>query len=288
MENINLYKRALNKWNFIKTFYFKLAIVILFNISYMCFLYFRKGELMNHVSLYFLFFSVMYLAYHILKFVLINFFMNSNKNFTLEKKEIFFFSHVSFFLILLMMNVIVDLNRTVYKKDIFEWVLLFDEFKSVYTIKPISSNTPMTKMVLFDKAKQFIHMSATIGGIEQYTKNLGITDYVYFEIDHPIPVKNRKIFTDNTLHINYQTDPKIIVKTIDGIIKNELVNGNGVIHTVSFKLAQDIKKYSAYSKYMMVSNNRAEILDKLSKSKNTIILIVARFGNTRLLDNIWL
>ena len=120
MENINLYKRALNKWNFIKTFYFKLAIVILFNISYMCFLYFRKGELMNHVSLYFLFFSVMYLAYHILKFVLINFFMNSNKNFTLEKKEIFFFSHVSFFLILLMMNVIVDLNRTVYKKDIFE------------------------------------------------------------------------------------------------------------------------------------------------------------------------
>ena len=164
------------------------------------------------------------------------------------------------------------ISHDFYKKDIFEWVLLFDEFKSVYTIKPISSNTPMTKMVLFDKAKQFIHMSATIGGIEQYTKNLGITDYVYFEIDHPIPVKNRKIFTDNTLHINYQTDPKIIVKTIDGIIKNELVNGNGVIHTVSFKLAQDIKKYSAYSKYMMVSNNRAEILDKLSKSKNTIIL----------------
>ena len=120
MENNNLYKRAINKWNFVKTFYFKLAIVIIFNISYICFLYFRKGELMNHVSLYFLFFSVMYLAYHILKFVLINFFMNSNKNFTLEKKEIFFFSHVSFFLILLMMNVIVDLNRTVYKKDIFE------------------------------------------------------------------------------------------------------------------------------------------------------------------------
>ena len=56
-----------------------------FNISYSCFLYFRKGEMMNHVSLYFLFFSAMYLAYHILKYVLINFFINSNKNFTLEK-----------------------------------------------------------------------------------------------------------------------------------------------------------------------------------------------------------
>ena len=120
MENTNLYKRALNKWNFIKTFYFKLAIVILFNISYMCFLYIRKGELMNHVSLYFLFFSVMYLAYHILKFALMNLFINSFKNLTLEKKEIFFFSHVSFFIILLLMNVLVDLNRTFYNKDIFE------------------------------------------------------------------------------------------------------------------------------------------------------------------------
>ena len=88
MENINLYKRALNKWNFIKTFYFKLAIVILFNISYMCFLYFRKGELMNHVSLYFLFFSVMYLAYHILKFVLMNLFINSFKNLTFLINEL--------------------------------------------------------------------------------------------------------------------------------------------------------------------------------------------------------
>lgn len=120
MENINLYKRALNKWNFVKKFYLKLAIVIIFNISYSCLLYFRKGEMMNHVSLYFLFFSAMYLAYHILKYVLINFFINSNKNFTLEKKEIFFFSHVSLFIILFIMKLVIDLNRTVYNKDIFE------------------------------------------------------------------------------------------------------------------------------------------------------------------------
>ena len=145
MENNNLYKRAINKWNFVKTFYFKLAIVIIFNISYMCFLYFRKGELMNHVSLYFLFFSVMYLAYHILKFVLINFFMNSNKNFTLEKKEIFFFSHVSFFLILLMMNVIVDLNRTVYKKDIFEDYSSFLFWFSIIFIHGIIVFNPFKK-----------------------------------------------------------------------------------------------------------------------------------------------
>ena len=145
MENINLYKRALNKWNFIKTFYFKLAIVILFNISYMCFLYFRKGELMNHVSLYFLFFSVMYLAYHILKFVLMNLFINSFKNLTLEKKEIFFFSHVSFFLILLMMNVIVDLNRTVYKKDIFEDYSSFLFWFSIIFIHGIIVFNPFKK-----------------------------------------------------------------------------------------------------------------------------------------------
>ena len=145
MENINLDKRALNKWNFIKTFYFKLAIVILFNISYMCFLYFRKGELMNHVSLYFLFFSVMYLAYHILKFALMNLFINSFKNLTLEKKEIFFFSHVSFFLILLIMNVIVDLNRTIYNKDIFEDYSSFLFWFSIIFIHGIIVFNPFKK-----------------------------------------------------------------------------------------------------------------------------------------------
>ena len=145
MENNNLYKRAINKWNFVKTFYFKLAIVIIFNISYMCFLYFRKGELMNHVSLYFLFFSVMYLAYHILKFVLMNLFINSFKNLTLEKKEIFFFSHVSFFLILLIMNVIVDLNRTIYNKDIFEDYSSFLFWFSIIFIHGIIVFNPFKK-----------------------------------------------------------------------------------------------------------------------------------------------
>ena len=165
MENNNLYKRAINKWNFVKTFYFKLVIVIIFNISYMCFLYFRKGELMNHVSLYFLFFSVMYLAYHILKFVLINFFMNSNKNFTLEKKEIFFFSHVSFFLILLMMNVIIDLNRTVYKKDIFEDYSSFLFWLGIIAIHGIIVFNPFKK---WDKRK----MAELINKQEENDKKL--------------------------------------------------------------------------------------------------------------------
>ena len=145
MENNNLYKRAINKWNFVKTFYFKLAIVIIFNISYMCFLYFRKGELMNHVSLYFLFFSGLYLAYHILKFILMNLFINSFKNLTLEKKEIFFFSHVSFFLILLIMNVIVDLNRTFYNKDIFEDYSSFLCWFSIILIHGIIVFNPFKK-----------------------------------------------------------------------------------------------------------------------------------------------
>ena len=100
---------------------------------------------MNHVSLYFLFFSVMYLAYHILKFVLMNLFINSFKNLTLEKKEIFFFSHVSFFLILLIMNVIVDLNRTFYNKDIFEDYSSFLFWFSIIFIHGIIVFNPFKK-----------------------------------------------------------------------------------------------------------------------------------------------
>lgn len=159
------------------------------------------------------------------------------------------------------------------KKSEFEFVMTNDPLKNLISFIPISSATPMTNILVFNKAKQFIHMSATIGGVEQYTQNLGISekDYSYFEIDNPIPRKNRPIFIDKMMQINMSTNPKDIAKLVDQIIKEELPNGNGVIHTVSFKLANDIAKNSKYFKHMTVSNNRAEIL-KLLQMKNQIIL----------------
>lgn len=167
----------------------------------------------------------------------------------------------------LVVNKLALLTSKNYKN--YEWVKQVSETK-VIKLVPICSNTPMTNVVLFDKAKQFVHMSATICGVEQYAKNLGVTDYVYISENNYIPVESRTVHVDDSLFINYATDRNKIVAKVDAIVDKE--KGNGVIHTVSFQLAHDIKNGSKFKNRMIVSNNREEILAALSKKTDCIIL----------------
>lgn len=154
-----------------------------------------------------------------------------------------------------------------------EWVMDINENNSI-TLTPIKSSGVMTESKLFRKSKQFIHMSATIGGIDTYCSNLGIdkNKITYIDIDNPIPIEQRQIHLKNMQKINRFTDIMDIVKSISPIIENE--SGNGIIHTVSFKLANDIKNNSPFElkRRMVVSNNRKEILGLLNSSTDIIIL----------------
>lgn len=153
-----------------------------------------------------------------------------------------------------------------------EWVM--DIVDGTIVITPIRSSGIMADEKLFRKARQFIHMSATIGGIETYCKNLGLvqSDIEYIVIDNPIPIESRKVYLNNLTKINRFTDTSDIIKAIVPIINSN--TGNGIIHTVSFKLANDIYNAapSSIKRRMLVSNNRKEILATLASSHNSIIL----------------
>ena len=154
-----------------------------------------------------------------------------------------------------------------------EWVMDVNETGSI-SLTPIKSSGVMADDKLFRKASQFIHMSATIGGISTYCSNLGIdeSEITFIDIDNPIPIEQRKINLENLIKINRFTEINDIIKSIEPIINKE--SGNGIIHTVSFKLANDIKNAASpdIRRRMLVSNNRKEILDKLKSSQNAIIL----------------
>lgn len=154
-----------------------------------------------------------------------------------------------------------------------EWIMNIDEEGSVILV-PIRSSGVLSELKLFRKAKQFIHMSATIGGIDTYCKNLGIdkSEITYIDIDNPIPIESRQIYLSNLIKINRYTEPSEIVNAIVPIIESN--TGNGIIHTVSFKLAWDILKNSPpdIKRRILISNNRKEILDTLERGKNKIIL----------------
>lgn len=154
-----------------------------------------------------------------------------------------------------------------------EWVMDIEDKNSI-VITPIRSSGIMADDKLFKKANQFIHMSATIGGIETYCRNLGLkqTEVEYIVIDNPIPIESRKVHLNNLTKINRFTDIKDIIKAIVPIINKN--SGNGIIHTVSFKLANDIYNAAppAIKRRMLVSNNRKEILQTLGENRDKIIL----------------
>lgn len=159
--------------------------------------------------------------------------------------------------------------------ETMEWVFDIehdDRMNEFLLLKPIKSNGVLSRTKLFSKSECYLHMSATVGGIETYCDNLGISDYEYIEIDNPIEVKRRQVILTNLNALNRNTPTNIIINSIVPIIKSE--SGNGIIHTVSFKLANDIYYNVPFDikKRMIVSNNREEIMDFLKRKSNGIVL----------------
>lgn len=131
-------------------------------------------------------------------------------------------------------------------------------------LKPVFA-WQVANRALFMKAKFFLHMSATICGYDQYVKNLGLKeDEVYIiEVGNSIPIKNRKVHVFPLMKVSGNFDVDQLAKYMDSIVKAN-AGRNGVVHTVSFKLALDLKEKSVYNKDILVSGKRDEILEWLS------------------------
>lgn len=143
------------------------------------------------------------------------------------------------------------------------WILM-DKGIGKATLKPVFA-WQVAYQALFMKAHFFMHMSATICGYEQYIKNLGLkeNDVAIIEVENSIPIKNRKVHVMPLMKVSGNFDIDQLAAYTDSIIKANS-GRNGVIHTVSFKLALDLKERSAYNKNMLVSGKRDEILEWLA------------------------
>lgn len=139
-------------------------------------------------------------------------------------------------------------------------------------IKPVFASQ-VADYGLFRKATYFIHMSSTICGLESYKKSLGIENEKthYIKIDNPIPLKNRqvKVYPNHKVSGGF-SDHRGLAADIDLICEHHK-NDSGIIHTVSFDLANKIINNSKYKSRMLVSNDRREIIRHLT-TKDGIIL----------------
>lgn len=152
-----------------------------------------------------------------------------------------------------------------------EWIIEEYAYAQKLVLTPVYAHQ-VVDAGLYDKCDQFIHMSATICGFEEYMKTMGIDpkDAAVIDAANPIPVEQRPIYAMNAIRVSGQFDKEKLASFVDKIIERHGTDA-GVIHTVSFQLAKDIRENSKFKNRMLISNDRDEILSFLKK-KGSILL----------------
>jgi Rad3-related DNA helicase len=154
-----------------------------------------------------------------------------------------------------------------------EWIVDSWKESTLLVVKPVYA-WQVSEYALFRKAKHFLHMSATICGVEEYAGGLGIKEYEFLDVPNPIPKENRKVFYIPKHKVSGSIDYDGLTNTIDKLIDINQ-NKNGLIHSVSYALANEVYKRSKHSKNMLVSKDRYEIISELTKDKKGSIVLSA-------------
>lgn len=149
------------------------------------------------------------------------------------------------------------------------------EFKLLHANKLFNNTIAKT-------SNRVLFMSATVLNWKVFIKNLGINEdnVEYIECECQFPVENRPIYYRPVSSMSYKnkhdTMPKMI-KAIDTILK-KYKNVKGIIHTVSYDVAQSIKENLNFSdqgyRLILPTNKTKKIdLERFEKSKEPKILI---------------
>lgn len=152
-----------------------------------------------------------------------------------------------------------------------EWIVNEFSYSTKVVLQPVYANQVVVRG-LYEKADQFLHMSATICGHEEYMRNLGITagEAECILVANPIDKSQRVVHGLNLIKVSGDYDRCRLASFVDKIVKRH-PGESGVIHTVSFALANEILEYSDFADRMIVSNNRAEILSHLKTKGNIVV-----------------
>jgi Rad3-related DNA helicase len=154
-----------------------------------------------------------------------------------------------------------------------EWMLVKYAFSTEIELKPVYASQ-VSQRGLFRKADQFLHMSATICGFTEYAEQLGISldEVEFIDVYNPIPVKSRRVVSMAVHKVSGDYNAQVLSDYVSRI--SEYHKGeSGIIHTVSFKLANEIFDgiSSKIRKKFLVSNDRREILNWLKVKGNVVL-----------------
>lgn len=154
-----------------------------------------------------------------------------------------------------------------------EWIVSEYEDGQTVEIKSVYAHQ-VAHFALFRKAERFLHLSATICGGHAYARTLGLKDdeYAFLELGNPIPLDSRRAYVLGDFKLNASfSDWDGLTKAVDALATKH-AGQNGIVHTVSFKLANEIFQRSKFKDKMLVSGDRQEIFNWLKLGDGRIVL----------------
>jgi Rad3-related DNA helicase len=161
---------------------------------------------------------------------------------------------------------------------------LYEERESKYGVSihfnPTWISVDLAYKYLWNHADKFVLMSATFPYLPVLTKLLGMEpgDVDYSQYPSIFPVENRQVKYEIAGDLVYakmkEETPKVIKKVKEIINRPENVNEKGLIHTVSYRLADEIMKIG--DKRLVTHTNdsdRSSILDRFMFAREPLILV---------------
>jgi Rad3-related DNA helicase len=131
--------------------------------------------------------------------------------------------------------------------------------------KPIYANV----VNINKKADFFLHLSGTIMNIEEYAKELGLTNYSSYTCDSPFDVSKRKIILKCDVDFSYKNRDdahKRVGKIIDTLIEKQL-DKRIIVHTSSYYQAHQIRINTANGFSIEIPSNERDIKRFLDTKK---------------------
>lgn len=139
--------------------------------------------------------------------------------------------------------------------------------------------------------EKILFMSATICGVEEFAKDLNIKKdmYSHLSLDSPFPVANRLIHFKNLEGLNYRNIDSLMnqyVRELDKILSLH-PNDHGIVHTVSYKIAEAILDYSEFSdRFIIPSKGQLFDFSVLDEIPGSILLSPAMTEGVDLKDDL--
>jgi Rad3-related DNA helicase len=161
-----------------------------------------------------------------------------------------------------------------------EWIVNVNRIDNEidgFEVKPVTVGF-LTKESLTRMGNHRLFMSATICGFERFCNNIGLPldETIFIEVPHSFPVENRPFVY---IPIETMSAEKMrnsfsnIVKSVDVLLDNHK-NEKGIIHSVSYYNANQLKNSSKHSKRFLIPNseNKSFVLKEFYNSKNKILV----------------